>query len=81
MSSSASTARWSLCGRSCTETPVTPMRAAVMVRQKTKRPLVLFGDSGELLGVVGEHELYRGMLRQTEYARIDQPAPATVETP
>jgi glycine betaine/proline transport system ATP-binding protein len=56
-------------------TPVTPMRAAVMVRQQTKRPLVLFGADGELLGVVGEHELYRGMLRQTEYAKVDQPAP------
>src|SRR6185369_1350710 len=51
-------------------TPVTPMRAAVMVRQQTKRPLVLFADDGSLLGVVGEQELYRGMLRQTEYARI-----------
>jgi glycine betaine/proline transport system ATP-binding protein len=56
-------------------TPVTPMRAAVMVRQQTKRPLVLLGDNGELLGVVGEHELYRGMLRQTEYAKVDQPPP------
>jgi glycine betaine/proline transport system ATP-binding protein len=62
-------------------TPVTPMRAAVMVRQQTKRPLVLFGDDGSLLGVVGEHELYRGMLRQTEYARVNQSPPATVETP
>ena len=50
--------------------PVTPMRAAVMVRQHTKRPMVLLGDSGELIGVVGEHEIYRGMLRQTEYAKI-----------
>jgi glycine betaine/proline transport system ATP-binding protein len=60
-------------------TPVTPMRAAVMVRQQTKRPLVLFSDDGSLLGVVGEHELYRGMLRQTEYARISEsPKPAPV---
>jgi glycine betaine/proline transport system ATP-binding protein len=60
-------------------TPVTPMRAAVMVRQQTKRPLVLLGDSGELIGVVGEHELYRGMLRQTEYAKVDgSPPPAPV---
>lgn len=59
--------------------PVTPMRAAVMVRQQTKRPLVLLGDNGELIGVVGEHELYRGMLRQTEYARISEsPKPAPV---
>ncbi|MDY0882897.1 choline ABC transporter ATP-binding protein [Dongia soli] len=47
----------------------TPMKAAVMVRQLTKRPLVLLNGDGELIGVVGEHELYRGMLRQTEYAR------------
>jgi glycine betaine/proline transport system ATP-binding protein len=47
----------------------TPMKAAVMVRQMTKRPLVLLNGDGELIGVVGEHELYRGMLRQTEYAR------------
>jgi len=46
-----------------------PMRAAVMVRQVTRRPLVLLGDDGQLLGVVGEHELYRGMLRQTEIAK------------
>jgi glycine betaine/proline transport system ATP-binding protein len=59
--------------------PVTPMRAAVMVRQQTKRPLVLLGDGGELIGVVGEHELYRGMLRQTEYARVSEsPKPAPV---
>jgi glycine betaine/proline transport system ATP-binding protein len=47
----------------------TPMRAAVLVRQITRRPLVLLGDEGQLLGVVGEHELYRGMLRQTELAK------------
>ncbi|HUL07578.1 MAG TPA: choline ABC transporter ATP-binding protein [Candidatus Acidoferrum sp.] len=46
-----------------------PMRAAVLVRQVTRRPLVLLGDEGQLLGVVGEHELYRGMLRQTELAK------------
>jgi glycine betaine/proline transport system ATP-binding protein len=52
------------------------------VRQLTKRPLVLLGDSGELIGVVGEHELYRGMLRQTEYTRISKsPEPQPVETP
>jgi glycine betaine/proline transport system ATP-binding protein len=63
-------------------TPMTPMRAAVTVRQLTKRPLVLLGDSGELIGVVGEHELYRGMLRQTEYTRISKsPEPQPVETP
>ena len=44
----------------------TPMRGAVLVRQITKRPLVLLGPEGELIGVVGEHELYRGMLKQTD---------------
>jgi len=45
------------------------------VRSHTRRPLVLLGDDGELLGVVGEHEIYRGMLRQSEYARVNGEAP------
>ncbi len=53
----------------------TPMRAAVTVRQQTKRPMVLLGDDGALLGVVGEHEIYRGMLRQTEYAKVNVSGP------
>ncbi len=53
----------------------TPMRAAVTVRAQTKRPLVLLSDDGELIGVVGEHEIYRGMLRQSEYAKVGEPAP------
>jgi glycine betaine/proline transport system ATP-binding protein len=53
----------------------TPMRAAVTVRSLTKRPLVLLGDDGELLGVVGEHEIYRGMLRQSEYAKVNGAQP------
>lgn len=53
----------------------TPMRAAVTVRSQSKRPLVLLGDDGELLGVVGEHEIYRGMLRQSEYARVNGAPP------
>jgi glycine betaine/proline transport system ATP-binding protein len=53
----------------------TPMRAAVTVRSQTRRPLVLLGDDGELLGVVGEHEIYRGMLRQSEYAKVNGAPP------
>ena len=49
----------------------TPMRAAVLVRQITRRPMVLLGPDGELIGVVGEHELYRGMLKQTDLGRSD----------
>ena len=48
----------------------TPMRAAVTVRAQTKRPLVLLSEDGELIGVVGEHEIYRGMLRQSEYSTV-----------
>jgi glycine betaine/proline transport system ATP-binding protein len=53
----------------------TPMRAAVNVRAQTKRPMVLLGEDGVLIGVVGEHEIYRGMLRQSEYAKVDGAAP------
>ncbi len=53
----------------------TPMRAAVTVRAQTKRPLVLLSEDGELIGVIGEHEIYRGMLRQSEYAKVGDPAP------
>ncbi|MGH8732405.1 MAG: ATP-binding cassette domain-containing protein, partial [Burkholderiales bacterium] len=53
----------------------TPMRAAVTVRSQTKRPMVLLGEDGVLIGVVGEHEIYRGMLRQSEYARVDGAQP------
>jgi glycine betaine/proline transport system ATP-binding protein len=56
-------------------TPRTPMRAAVNVRSQTKRPMVLLSEDGELLGVIGEHEIYRGMLRQSEYAKVGEPAP------
>ena len=62
-----------------TGTQRTPMRAAVLVRQITKRPLVLLGADGELLGVVGEHELYRGMLKQTDLGQSDEIAPIAVD--
>jgi glycine betaine/proline transport system ATP-binding protein len=47
----------------------TPMRSAILVRQQTKRPLVILGDDGELMGCVGEHEIYRGMLKQLHLVR------------
>jgi glycine betaine/proline transport system ATP-binding protein len=57
----------------------TPMRGAVLVRQVTKRPLVLLGGDGELLGVVGEHELYKGMLKQTDLAQSDAIGPIAID--
>jgi len=57
---------------------LTPMRIAVMVRQQTKRPFVVLGADGQLLGVIGEHEIYRGMLRQMERANISAPIEETV---
>jgi len=48
-----------------------PMRAAIMVRQSSLLPLVLLARDGRLLGVVGELELYRGMLRQTDLGKRD----------
>ncbi|MEA2779559.1 MAG: glycine betaine/proline transport system ATP-binding protein [Rhodospirillaceae bacterium] len=57
----------------------TPMRGAVLVRQITKRPLVLLNGDGELIGVVGEHELYRGMLKQTDLAKSDPVAPIALD--
>jgi glycine betaine/proline transport system ATP-binding protein len=58
----------------------TPMRSAILVRQQTKRPLVILGDDGELLGCVGEHEIYRGMLKQLHLVREEAPpAPAAAQ--
>jgi len=48
-----------------------PMRAAIMVRQASMLPLVILSGDGRLLGVVGELELYRGMLRQTDLGKRD----------
>jgi glycine betaine/proline transport system ATP-binding protein len=54
-----------------TGTVDTPMRVAIMVRQQTRRPLVILDDNGVLLGCVGEHEIYRGMLKQLDLSRED----------
>ncbi len=44
--------------------PEIKMRDAVAIRQKTGAPVLLVGD-GKLLGVVGDDEIYRGILGQT----------------
>ncbi len=44
--------------------PDIKMKAAVEIRQKTGAPVLLV-DDGRLVGVVGDDEIYRGILRQT----------------
>lgn len=43
------------------------MKTAIEIRHKTGRPVALLED-GRLIGVVGDEEIYRGMLRQTQIA-------------
>jgi glycine betaine/proline transport system ATP-binding protein len=57
----------------------TPMRAAILVRQQTKRPLIVLGADGELRGCVGEHEIYRGMLKQLAISREEADAAERAE--
>jgi glycine betaine/proline transport system ATP-binding protein len=47
--------------------PDIKMRDAVEIRQRTGAPVVLVED-GRLIGVVGDDEIYRGILRQTGIA-------------
>ena len=42
-----------------------PMRLAIQIRHDTCNP-VLFVDDGRLIGVIGDEEIYRGILRQTD---------------
>ncbi|MFQ5937322.1 MAG: choline ABC transporter ATP-binding protein [Acidiferrobacterales bacterium] len=52
------------------------MRAAIELRQATGHPVALIED-GKLVGVCGDEEIYRGILRQTSIADvpIDRPGP------
>jgi glycine betaine/proline transport system ATP-binding protein len=47
--------------------PEITMHEAVALRQKTGAPIAMVED-GKLIGVVGDTEIYRGILRQTELA-------------
>jgi len=44
-----------------------PMRLAIQIRHDTCNP-VLFVDDGKLIGVIGDEEIYSGILRQTNLA-------------
>lgn len=47
------------------------MRSAIEIRQQTGTPIVFLED-GKMIGVIGDEEIYRGILRQTKIAdRVD----------
>ena len=48
--------------------PDIKLRTALEIRHKTGNPLALVED-GRLIGVIGDDEIYRGILRQTGIAR------------
>jgi glycine betaine/proline transport system ATP-binding protein len=43
------------------------MRAAIEIRKATGCPVVL-SDAGRVMGVVGDEEIYKGILRQASLA-------------
>jgi glycine betaine/proline transport system ATP-binding protein len=47
--------------------PDIKLRTALEIRQKTGNPLAMVAD-GKLVGVIGDNEIYRGILRQTGIA-------------
>jgi glycine betaine/proline transport system ATP-binding protein len=47
--------------------PAIKLRTALEIRHKTGNPLALVAD-GKLIGVIGDDEIYRGILRQTGIA-------------
>ncbi len=50
-----------------TATPDIIMRSAIEIRQQTGTPIVFLED-GKMIGVIGDDEIYRGILRQTAIA-------------
>jgi glycine betaine/proline transport system ATP-binding protein len=47
--------------------PGIKLRAALEIRHRTGNPLAMVED-GRLVGVIGDDEIYRGILRQTGIA-------------
>jgi hypothetical protein len=54
------------------------MRAAIELRQASGHPVALV-EEGRLVGVCGDEEIYRGILRQTDIAAV--PGAAEQECP
>jgi glycine betaine/proline transport system ATP-binding protein len=50
-----------------TAPPEIKLRTALEIRHRTGNPLALV-DDGKLIGVIGDDEIYGGILRQTDIA-------------
>jgi glycine betaine/proline transport system ATP-binding protein len=61
-----------------TASPDISMRLAIELRHDTGTPVVLVHD-GKMVGVVGDDEIYRGMLRQTRLS--EQVTPESADKP
>ena len=56
-------------GTICAASPELHMHTAIEIRHRTGRP-VLFVEDGRVIGVVGDDEIYRGLLRQGAPAAV-----------
>ncbi len=54
-----------------TASPEIIMRSAIEIRQQTGTPIVFLED-GKMIGVIGDDEIYKGILRQTALADMAQ---------
>ena len=54
------------------DSPTSSSESALEIRQKSGNPLALVAD-GRLIGVIGDDEIYRGILRQTGIAEGTPP--------
>ena len=62
-------------GTICAAAPDLRMRAAIELRHRTGRPVLMVED-GRLVGVIGDEEIYRGLMSQgAPTPRGDAPAP------
>ncbi len=64
----------------CTASPDLPMRTAIEIRHRTGRPVLLVED-GRLVGVIGDDEIYRGLLRRGASGPRPQAGPSAGREP
>ena len=58
-------------GTICAAAPDLPMRTAIELRHCTGRPVLLM-EQGRMVGVIGDDEIYRGLMRQGALAGNQQ---------